>query len=546
MQSKPSFFFEELRHVRHTPGAAQATAGPDRRPPRVGRRGAPAPPPAHADTATTGLNTVAAALRKGPVYVDPRASAQLPDSDAKALANKIKDADRPVFVAVLPASPEYPKDTVFQDLRSLVGVAGVYAVHLGDGFNAKADARVMSHNAVNNLVGAVHRSGGDAKTQLNAFVDEALRTAKGHAPDSWGGGHGGIGAAGLITGGAIVVAGGAGAYALFRRNKRKREERERAELDALRVVVDEDITAFGEELDRLDFKPSEAGATDEMRRDYERALDTYEEAKSKMAAAGKPQDVKGVTESLDEGRFALATLAARRTGAPLPERRLPCFFDPRHGPSTQDVQWAPPGGAMRTVPACAADAARVAEGEEPLARQVQTAAGPQPYWNAGPAYGPWAGWLLRRRAAARPARGHRTGRPAQRPLLRGTVLLRQRPGRRRLHGLGLQPGRFRRRRRRLGRRRRRWWRRLRGAAAGEAGPPPGSGGRLAVGAGARDRQPGPVQGQDQGQQPVVHGRQTGHRQGRAHRGQRQQQAHHRQAGHGRAAPAPPPGPRPHA
>ncbi|MBB4891356.1 hypothetical protein FHS39_000356 [Streptomyces olivoverticillatus] len=349
------------------------------------------PPPAHADTATTGLNTVAAALRKGPVYVDPRASAQLPDSDAKALANKIKDADRPVFVAVLPASPEYPKDTVFQDLRSLVGVAGVYAVHLGDGFNAKADARVMSHNAVNNLVGAVHRSGGDAKTQLNAFVDEALRTAKGHAPDSWGGGHGGIGAAGLITGGAIVVAGGAGAYALFRRNKRKREERERAELDALRVVVDEDITAFGEELDRLDFKPSEAGATDEMRRDYERALDTYEEAKSKMAAAGKPQDVKGVTESLDEGRFALATLAARRTGAPLPERRLPCFFDPRHGPSTQDVQWAPPGGAMRTVPACAADAARVAEGEEPLARQVQTAAGPQPYWNAGPAYGPWAG-----------------------------------------------------------------------------------------------------------------------------------------------------------
>ncbi len=349
------------------------------------------PPPAHAGTAATGLDTVAEALRKNPVYVDPRASDQLPAADADALARKIRDADKPVFVAVLPNAPEFPRATVIQDLRTKVGLAGVYAVHLGDAFNAKADRSVMSRNAVTNLVGSVQRTGGDTRTQLNGFVDQADRTAKGHAPGSWGGTDQGLGTAGLITGGAVVVAGGAGAYALYRRNKRRREERERAELDALRVVVDEDITAFGEELDRLDFSPSEAGATDEMRADYARALDMYEEAKSKMAAAGKPQEVQGVTQSLDEGRFALATLAARRTGAPLPERRLPCFFDPRHGPSVQDVEWAPPGGAVRTVPACAADATRVAEGEEPLARQVQTASGPQPYWNAGPAYGPWAG-----------------------------------------------------------------------------------------------------------------------------------------------------------
>ncbi|MEU1822568.1 MULTISPECIES: hypothetical protein [Streptomyces] len=346
-------------------------------------------PAAHA--ADTGLDAAAQALRKGPVYVDPRASAQLPAADADALAKKIKDADKPVFVAVLPNAPEFPQSTVLRDLRTKVGIAGVYAVHLGDKFNAAADRSVVSRNAVSNLVGSVQRSGGDAKTQLNAFVDQADRTAKGHAPGSWGGGTKGIGATGLITGGAVVVAGGAGAYALYRRNKRRREERERAELDKLRVVVDEDITAFGEELDRLDFSPSEAGATDEMRADYARALDAYEDAKSRMAAAGRPDEVQGVTETLDNGRFALATLAARRAGAPLPERRLPCFFDPRHGPSVQDVQWAPPGGALRTVPACAADAARLADGQEPMTRQVQTEAGPQPYWNAGPAYGPWAG-----------------------------------------------------------------------------------------------------------------------------------------------------------
>ncbi|MCA6093748.1 hypothetical protein LE181_16460 [Streptomyces sp. SCA3-4] len=353
-------------------------------------------PPAHAgpgaDTvAAAGLDQAAEALRKSPVYVDPRAAGQLSPADADALAEKIKDADKPVFVAVLPNAPEYPRATVLQDLRTKVGIAGVYAVHLGDAFNAAADRSVMSRNAVANLVGSVQRTGGDAGTQVNAFVDQADRLARGHAPGSWGVGHEGIGTAGLITGGAVVVAGGAGAYALYRRNKRRREERERAELDALRVVVDEDITAFGEELDRLDFSPSETGATDEMRRDYEQALDAYEEAKSKMAAATKPHEVQGVTEALDSGRFALAVLAARRSGAPLPQRRLPCFFDPRHGPSAQDVEWAPPGGAVRTVPACAADATRLAEGEEPLSRQVQTANGPQPYWNAGPAYGPWAG-----------------------------------------------------------------------------------------------------------------------------------------------------------
>ncbi|MEU7106958.1 hypothetical protein ABZ951_18125 [Streptomyces sp. NPDC046215] len=350
-------------------------------------------PAAQADTSTTtGLDAVASALKDGPVYVDPRSTAQLPAGDADALAKKIRDAGKPVFVAVVPATDEFPRATVFRDLRTKVGIAGVYVIHRGDEFGAQADRRVMSADSVRNLVGAVQRSGGDATTQLNSFVDQADRQARGHEPDGWGGGdEAGVSATGLITGGAVVVAGGAGAYALHRRNKKKREARERAELDALRVVVDEDITAFGEELDRLDFSPSEPGADDAQRKDYEEALDAYEEAKAKMAAAAKPQDVTAVTAALDTGRFALATLAARRTGAPLPERRVPCFFDPRHGPSVQDVEWAPPGGPVRTVPACAADAARLADGEEPMSRTVQTADGRQPYWNAGPAYAPWAG-----------------------------------------------------------------------------------------------------------------------------------------------------------
>ncbi|MFG2562450.1 hypothetical protein [Streptomyces sp. NPDC048496] len=349
-----------------------------------------APGSAHA---ASGTGEVAEALKKSPVYVDPRAEKQLSKADADALAKKIENADKPVFVAVLPKADSFPEETLLNDVRALTGITGVYAIRLGDGFNAGADQQVMSRNAVDNLKGAVKRSAAaDTKAQLNSFVDQALQQAKGNAPTSWADGDedGSRSTRPLVAGG-VAVAGGAGAYALYRRSKRKREERGRAELEALRVVVDEDITAFGEELDRLDFSPDEPGATDDMRQDYTHALDAYDRAKVQMAGATRPHDVQPVTETLEQGRFALATLAARRTGAPLPEHRLPCFFDPRHGPSATDMQWAPHGGTVRPVPACAADAARMADGEEPQSRMVNTDHGTQPYWNAGPAYTPWAG-----------------------------------------------------------------------------------------------------------------------------------------------------------
>ncbi|MEV3972032.1 hypothetical protein AB0K68_28440 [Streptomyces sp. NPDC050698] len=343
-------------------------------------------PGAHA---ATDLSDVARQLRESPVYVDPAASGQLAASDAEALADKIKDADKPVFVAVLPAG--YPTQNLFRNLRTETGITGLYGVHLGDRFDARADSSVMSRQAVSKLVTAV-QDAGDTKAQLNDFVDDALRNVGGSAPSGWSDGSGTeVPVGGLITVGALVAAGGAGAYALVRRNRRRHEEEQRAALEKLRVVVDEDITAFGEELDRLDFHPGEPGADDAMRTDYERALDSYEQAKSLMAAATRPEDVRAVTQAVEDGRFALARLAARRAGGPLPERRPPCFFDPRHGPSVTDATWTPPAGAARDVPVCAADERRLAEGRDPVIREVDTDYGRRPYWEAGPAYGPWAG-----------------------------------------------------------------------------------------------------------------------------------------------------------
>ncbi|MEU5977253.1 hypothetical protein [Streptomyces sp. NPDC047315] len=340
-----------------------------------------------------GPKTVAEALRNGPVYVDPRASDQLSAGDAKALADKIRDADKPLFVAVLPNTPDFPADSVLATVRADTGVAGLYAIRLGDGFNAGADGAVMPTQQVQNLVTAVKTpAGADAASQLNAFADQALPQMRGSAPASWAAaGDGSMNTGALITFGALLAAGAAGTFAVVQRNRRRKAAQERAALDKLRVVVDEDITAYGEELDRLDFHPAEQGADDAMRADYERALDAYERAKSLMGSAERPSDVRTVTGQLEDGRFSLAVLDARRTGRELPARRPPCFFDPRHGPSVTDADWTPAGGTPRQVPVCAADAARLADGLDPMARTVETETGRRPYWEAGPAYGPWAG-----------------------------------------------------------------------------------------------------------------------------------------------------------
>lgn len=351
--------------------------------------------PASSAARAPGLSDAAAALKQGPVYVHPSMTDEISRADAQSLAAQIEEAGKPVFVAVLPATEAFPPDTLLADLRAQTGITGLYAVRLGDGFDAAADASVMPNRAVDDLVASVKGGGPvDAATQLDNFVGQALPQTSGSAPASWSPGGDGPGRSGtgfLITVGVLAAAAGLTAFTVGRTRRRRREAEDRANLERLRVVVDEDITAFGEELERLDFHPSEKGADDAMRTDYERALDAYDTAKNRMDRAGRPGDVRAVTESLEDGRWSLASLAARRSGLPVPERRAPCFFDPRHGPSVADVSWAPTEGTAREVPVCAADRARVASGLEPDARTVETDSGRRPYWEAGPAYGPWAG-----------------------------------------------------------------------------------------------------------------------------------------------------------
>ncbi|MEY9855346.1 cell division protein FtsN [Catenulispora sp. GAS73] len=350
-----------------------------------------------ARAADSTIDSVASALKDKPVYVDPGAPVQLSSAQIDSVVSQIHGmhSGTAVFIAILPDNPTFHQGTLLQQLRNKVGLPGVYAASLDRNFQALDFSGTLHTGQANGLaVAAAKGSGGNLDTVLTTFVssvDSAVSTDGRGTSGGKSSSSSKSGAGALILIVVLVVIAGGTYLAVAGRKKRRANQRRAAELDGLKRAVDEDITAYGEVLDRLDFSPGDPAATDEMRADYSKALDQYEAAKGAAAAAQRPEDMKNVTEALDEGRFALATLDARRKGAPLPERRPPCFFDPRHGPSVGEVTWAPPGGAPRPVPACAADMTRVDTGQQPQVRQVETAYGPQPYYNAGPAYAPWAG-----------------------------------------------------------------------------------------------------------------------------------------------------------
>ena len=162
------------------------------------------------------------------------------------------------------------------------------------------------------------------------------------------------------------------------------------ELRAVSKVADEDVTQFGEELQDLHIDTLTTELDPSMRQDYQRALDAYENAKSLMRDARRPEDVTGVTKALEDGRYAKACVLARVSGEALPERRPPCFFNPAHGPAQTDVEWAPLGGVAREIPVCLADANRLAQGAEPEARMVRSGSKMVPWYEAGPRYAAYA------------------------------------------------------------------------------------------------------------------------------------------------------------
>src|SRR3954471_24096283 len=117
----------------------------------------------------------------------------------------------------------------------------------------------------------------------------------------------------------LVVAVVLGGVSLYRRQAvRQRQDAQRAALESQlstsKRAADEDVTKFGEELQRLDIDVAGHPLDEAMQQDYQRALDAYEDAKTSLAAVQRPDEIRHVTEILEDGRYAVACVKARVNG----------------------------------------------------------------------------------------------------------------------------------------------------------------------------------------------------------------------------------------
>jgi hypothetical protein len=325
------------------------------------------------------ISRAANALKQDTVWVDPAAIPSITPAEADELRRGIREAGGGLAVAVMPADALHEARTAEDVLRELarrVGRSGTYVVVVGGQFRAASSAG-PERARVPGLADEAFREHSDEGLgpTLIAFVD-AVGGARGRGGD----GGLGAGAVGLLAAG---VAAAIGLLALGRRRRRADQ------LARVKEVAEEDLLALGDEIRALDLDVEMPNVDPRAREDYGLALGAYERASGAFARARAPRDLEAVSSALEEGRFAMVSARARLEGREPPERRPPCFFDPRHGPSVRDVTWAPPGGEPRPVPACAADAARIEEGDEPDARHVLVRGSPTPYWGAGSAFEPW-------------------------------------------------------------------------------------------------------------------------------------------------------------
>jgi hypothetical protein len=323
------------------------------------------------------VDAAAAALRGGDsVYSDPGAENALSSSEVSTLSSQIAATSLPIFMAVLPASAG-TADEVLVSLKDSVGLGGIYAVVVGGQFRAGATS-----GSAADLATAAFRSQRDngVFAVLTEFVSLANVQFSGSADTSSSSDSGAVGVVFLLLlVGAVVV------LVVVVIRKRKQQV---LQLAQVRKTIDEDVTEYGERLARFD--TSDPDFDEDTRADLQRALDDYELAKMAAGSMRSSADAAKVTAPLEDGRFAVACVQARLDQQPLPERRAPCFVDPRHGPSIADVTWEAPGLTSREVPMCAACRTDVETGGNPMAREVDSAGGRQPYWQAGSQYGAYA------------------------------------------------------------------------------------------------------------------------------------------------------------
>src|SRR5690606_7246793 len=351
-------------------------------------------PAAQAAAAPPDAQTVLSTWKGGdPLFVAPGSS--LSADQQSEIRDALKSSKNKIYLAALPDNTVTDPAGYIKQLGDAVNAAkqgGQWTVAVLDGPSLFAASNFGRAGMTDQLSKLAVRNNEDVVSGMEDFIARVNLMAEGKTRSALDSGpiNDGSGFGALATLGVLALAGGGG-YFLYSRNKKKKQAIQDAkDLAAVKQTVEEDVTKFGEEITALDTDVVLAGQGGGHIEEWQQALDSYEKAKTQLAAIERADQVREVTGTLEEGRYALAVVKARVNNEPVPERRAPCFFNPQHGPSVRDVRWAPAGGAVRDVPACKSDAEAVERGFDPQMREVMVDGQMRPYYDAGPAYQPYA------------------------------------------------------------------------------------------------------------------------------------------------------------
>lgn len=307
------------------------------------------------------------------------------------LERKIGNAD--IYLVVAPAGSsgyKHAMDQIIGDLAAhkqfAVGFLDSGQRHFGAynrGILPTGGAADIATSVVND-----HRSDQDVIPALTEFVSDVEQQA------GSGAGGGAVGAPshalrnGLIALIVIVVLGGLGFFLIVRPARRRRQQ----DLSDAKTAAQDDLIALSTKITDLNTNVS-VTSNEEAAKEQAAALSAYERGTTALDAAKRVSDMGVVSKAIATGHYHLACAEALTAGKPKPKRRPACFFDPRHGMSVDDVEWAPSyGGPSRPVPACIDCARKVDNGDEPEMRRVEAYGAPVDYVNTrfAPAY--WGGF----------------------------------------------------------------------------------------------------------------------------------------------------------
>ena len=283
--------------------------------------------PGRAASASVDFDEVATALRSDPVFVDAEAERTLTDDEMAELRSVIRNADTPIYVAVLPASAAdiaggEPAEVASQ-LADAVDRRGTYGVVVGESFRA-GSSELPEGEAGRLAASALDANGDDTAAVLDDFVGR-VRDAAESSDGSAGSGDDGSGSSWVLP---VVLAAGVGAAGLlvWRRSKRRQEKaaaRARAE-EADRQLLKAEISVLADDVVRLE--PIVQLHSD-AQSDFDAAVSRYRAAQAALEYTDEPLDLVRVARLVAEGRYSMdrarAIVEGREPPSPPAELQRP-------------------------------------------------------------------------------------------------------------------------------------------------------------------------------------------------------------------------------